>query len=219
MAVSKKEYTSLVFVVCVLVASVLLVRAHAEAIASFIDRHVIGGVFLYMLLNILDAVLAPGATLPLIPIAARVWGRLLAAAITTAGWTTGSLVAFLIARRYGSPVVSKLTSIKHVRRMRERIPRDLFWSIVLLRLVMPMDVISYVLGLFSRMTWEKYLLATALGLMPSALALAYLGKLPHAFEIITAAIGLGAAAWILFSMRRPHPESHSHPNVRHARVK
>jgi len=219
MAVSKKEYASFLFVMGVLIASVLLVRAHAEAIRSFIDRHVFEGVFLYILLNILDAVMAPGATLPLIPIAVRVWGRVPAAAITTAGWTTGSLVAFLIARRWGSPVVRKLTSIKHVRRMREHIPKDLFWSIVLLRLVMPMDVISYVLGLFSSMTWQRYLLATALGLLPSALVLAFLGKLPHAFEIITAGIGLGAAAWVLLSMRRTHSQGHAHPNVRHARVK
>jgi hypothetical protein len=33
--------------------------------------------------------------------------------------------------------------------MRRYIPKDPFWSIVLVRVVLPMDVISYVLGLFT----------------------------------------------------------------------
>ena len=58
--------------------------------------------------------------------------------MTTAGWTTGSLVAFLIARRWGYPLVRKLTSIERVKRMKRYIPEDLFWSVVFLRLMMPM---------------------------------------------------------------------------------
>jgi uncharacterized membrane protein YdjX (TVP38/TMEM64 family) len=64
-----------------------------------------------------------------------------------------------------------------------------FWSIVLVRLVLPMDVISYVLGLFTDIEWPKYVAATAIGLTPSAFLLAYLGKLPNAYEIIAFGIG------------------------------
>ena len=164
--------------------------------------------FLYILLNILDAVLAPGATLPLIPVAAHVWGPILAALATTAGWTAGSLIAFLIARRWGAPLVRKLTSLQRVQRMRRYIPEDLFWSIVLVRLVLPMDVISYVLGLFTDIGWSKYAAATAIGLTPSAFVLAYVGKLPNAYEIIAFGVGGMLLVASLLVARRKRTRTH-----------
>jgi uncharacterized membrane protein YdjX (TVP38/TMEM64 family) len=180
----------------------VLVRTHSEAITRFINQNPFRGVLLYVILNLLDAVIAPGATLPLIPVAARAWGRVPAALITTAGWTLGSLVAFLIARRCGYPVVKKLTSRERIRQMGKYIPDDLFWSIVLLRLVMPMDVMSYVLGLLTDISWSRYMLATAMGLTPSAFVLAYLGKLPHAYEIIM--FGVGAAVVLAAALVSRH---------------
>jgi uncharacterized membrane protein YdjX (TVP38/TMEM64 family) len=196
-AASRKEYLWLAIIGGALIAVVFVVRAHADSIGRFIDDHPFWGLFLYISLNVLDAVLAPGATLPLIPVAAHMWGRVMAALATTAGWTAGSLIAFLIARRWGYPIVRKLTSLQRVQGMRRYIPKDLFWSIVLARLVLPMDVISYVLGLFTDMGWSRYVAATALGLTPSALLLAYVGKLPNAYEII--ALGV-AGAFIVASL-------------------
>jgi uncharacterized membrane protein YdjX (TVP38/TMEM64 family) len=68
---------------------------------------------------------------------------------------------------------------------------------VLARLVLPMDVISYVFGLSTDIGWSRYVVATALGLTPSAFLLAYLGKLPNAYEII--ALGM-AGAFIVASL-------------------
>ena len=194
-----REYVSLVSVAGVLVGAVFTVRRFAEPIRAFINGHAFWGLFLYITLNIVDAVVAPGATLPLIPVAVRVWGHVVAALTTTAGWTAGSLIAFLIARRWGYPVVRKITSIERVRAMRRYIPENLFWSIVLVRLVLPMDVISYVLGLFTDIGWPTYVAATALGLTPSAFVLAYFGKLSHAYELIALGAGTMAVvtAWLV----------------------
>jgi uncharacterized membrane protein YdjX (TVP38/TMEM64 family) len=192
-------------VAAVLITATLLVRHQAESLTRFVDERPIAGGVLYIALNIIDATVAPGATLPLIPVAARAWGHVAAALVTIVGWTVGSLVAFLIARRWGAPLVRKITSIERVKRLKRWIPDDLFWSIVLLRMVMPMDVISYVLGLFTDMSWSAYLLATALGVAPSAFVLAFLGKTPHAFEYITLGVGAAAFGWIAFSMRRRSP--------------
>ncbi len=190
-------------VAAVLVGALFTVRRFAEPIRGFIDEQAFRGLFLYIALNIVDAVVAPGLTLPLIPIAVRAWGRVPAALATTAGWTAGSLIAFLIARRWGYPVVRKITSIERVRAMRRYIPEDLFWSVVLVRLVLPMDVISYVLGLFTDIGWPEYAAATALGLTPSAFLLAYFGKLPNAYEIIAFGVGaMAVVAGILISRRR-----------------
>ena len=123
----------------ILIGALVVVRMHSDGITRFINHHPFWGVFLYLILNVLDAVIAPGATLPLIPVAARAWGRVPAALVTTAGWTLGSLIALLIARRWGYPIVKRLTSRERIRQMGKYIPDDLFWSIVLLRLVMPIE--------------------------------------------------------------------------------
>jgi len=197
----RREYLSLAVIATVLVASVWFARSHAESLKQFIDHHAVQGLVVYICLNILDAVIAPGATLPLIPIAARAWGRIAAALVTTIGWTAGSIVAFYIARRWGTPIVKKLTSMERVKRLRPYVPKHPFWSVVLLRLVLPMDVISYVLGLFSDMTWSSYALATALGLTPSAFVLAWIGKTPRAYDFIMFGIGGVVIAWIVYSTR------------------
>jgi uncharacterized membrane protein YdjX (TVP38/TMEM64 family) len=198
----KREYLSLAVVVAVLVASVWLARSHAESLKDFINQHTFAGVAVYIVLNILDAVIAPGATLPLIPIAARAWGHIPAALVTTAGWTAGSLIAFSIARRWGTPLVKKLTSMERVKRLQPYVPKRPFWSIVVLRVVMPMDVLSYVLGLFTDMSLASYAAATALGLIPSAFILAYIGKTPRAYDVIMFGIGGVVVGWIVYSTRR-----------------
>jgi uncharacterized membrane protein YdjX (TVP38/TMEM64 family) len=198
----KREYVTLAIIAAGLVCAVWLARSHAESLKQFIDHHPRSGVAVYLVLNILDAVIAPGATLPLIPIAARAWGHVPAALVTTIGWTTGSLVAFYIARRWGAPMVKKLTSMERVKRVRPYIPKNPFWSVVLLRLVTPMDVISYVLGLFTSMGWTSYALATALGLTPSAFILAYIGKTPRAYDLIMFGVGGAIVGWIIYSTRR-----------------
>jgi uncharacterized membrane protein YdjX (TVP38/TMEM64 family) len=209
-ASTRREYISLTVVGAILVAAVFIVRAYDDSIKEFIDRRPVWGLFLYITMNIFDAVIAPGATLPLIPIAAHVWGPVLAALATTAGWTAGSLIAFLIARRWGAPLVRKLTSFKRVQAMRRYIPEDLFWSIVLVRLVLPMDVISYVLGLFTDIGLAKYVAATAIGLTPSALLLAYLGKLPNAYEILAFGVGgMVIVASLLITRRRQRTSRHA----------
>jgi uncharacterized membrane protein YdjX (TVP38/TMEM64 family) len=194
--VSTREYLWLAAVGGMLIAAVLVVRVHSSSITAFIEENPVPGVCLFLALNILDAIVAPGATLPLIPVAAHAWGHVWAGVVTTAGWTLGSLIAFSIARRWGSPLVKNLTSLERLRQMKHYIPKDVFWSIVFLRLVMPMDVLSYLLGLFTHISWRKYAAATALGVTPPAFLLAYLGKLPHAYDII--AFGLGAVVVVAY---------------------
>jgi uncharacterized membrane protein YdjX (TVP38/TMEM64 family) len=104
--------------------------------------------------------------------------------------------------------------MQRVKRLKAYVPKDLFWSIVVLRTFMPMDVISYVLGLFTNMTWSSYAIATALGLTPSAFLLAYLGKTPHAYTLITIVLGCGVIAAIIASRGRRGTgwsDSLSHP--------
>jgi len=55
---------------------------------------------------------------------------------------------------------------------------NLFWSIVFLRVVLPVNLLSYYLGIFSKIDFKRYLLATLTGLIPLALLISYAGTLP-----------------------------------------
>ena len=66
-----REYAMLAIIAVVLIAAVLFVRAHNTELTRFVDRRPLVGGSIYLLLDVIDAVLAPGVTLPLIPVAAR----------------------------------------------------------------------------------------------------------------------------------------------------
>jgi uncharacterized membrane protein YdjX (TVP38/TMEM64 family) len=57
--------------------------------------------------------------------------------------------------------------------------------------------------LVTHISWRKYAAATALGVTPPAFLLAYLGKLPHAYDIIAFGIGgVVVVAYIMTARRR-----------------
>jgi len=51
-----------------------------------------------------------------------------------------------------------------------------FWWIVLLRAIIPVDALSYAIGLFSRVSLWKYSLATFIGMVPMAFIISYAGE-------------------------------------------
>ncbi|HET9641417.1 MAG TPA: VTT domain-containing protein, partial [Candidatus Paceibacterota bacterium] len=107
------------------------------------------------------------------------------------GWTIGASVAFSIARRYGLPLVIRLVGERRAVDFRDRVPRtNLFASVILLRMLVPVDLLSYALGLFTDMSWRSYVVATALGVAPFGFYFAYAGTLPLWYQFLAVAIAL-----------------------------
>jgi len=158
-------------------------------------RGLIGGsyfsIVVYVLIAIFATVVAPVSSVPLIPVAVSVWGWFLTAILSIAGWFIGSLIAFWLARKYGVPLVRKFISLEKIEKFEKMIPeKHIFWSIVFLRMSIPVDILSYVLGLFSQIRFRTYAIATLIGILPFAFALAYIGALPFYYQIIAFMIGL-----------------------------
>jgi uncharacterized membrane protein YdjX (TVP38/TMEM64 family) len=59
-----------------------------------------------------------------------------------------------------------------------------------LRIAIPVDLLSYALGLFSKVRYRDYALATIIGISPLAFILAYLGTLPFIFQMIALSVAL-----------------------------
>jgi len=72
-----------------------------------------------------------------------------------------------------------------------------FWGVVFLRMVIPVEILSYGLGLFSRINFWKYTFASALGLLPVSFLFGYFGEIPFTYQII---IGLCVLIAILVMM-------------------
>jgi uncharacterized membrane protein YdjX (TVP38/TMEM64 family) len=79
-------------------------------------------------------------------------------------------------------------------------------SIIFLRMIGPIDILSYALGLFSKIKTRDYMVATVIGLTPMAFALAYVGSVSFYQQVIiaTAAGIIFLAGWIIaILLRKP----------------
>lgn len=149
------------------------------------------GAFLYVSITVLAVVAAPISTFPLLPVAVSLWGSFLAAVLSIVGWTIGASIAFGLARRYGKPLIRKMVSLEKIQRIEKMIPEEnIFMSVVLLRMTLPVDILSYALGLFSGISFRNYFLATLIGVSPFAFFFAYAIELPSVVQFFVVALVL-----------------------------
>ena len=87
----------------------------------------ITGILIYLAIITLEIVFAPVSVAPLIPLASAIWGWQISGLLSLVGWTIGSLVAFLIGKKYGTPLIEKKEYFKKIRKFESVIPqRNIF---------------------------------------------------------------------------------------------
>lgn len=191
-----------VFVLLLLfaLASMFADKYQTEIQALVSDDSVLG-MAVYVALTVLAVVLAPVSTLPLLPLASGIWGWIVAGVLSIIGWTIGAQIAFSLARHFGKPFVQKIISLEKLHRIEESIPkRHIFWTVVFLRMAVPVDVLSYALGLFSRMKSAPYFFATLIGVTPFAFMFAYAGALPFLYQM--EALGLALFVILIVFLKK-----------------
>lgn len=197
-----KKIRGIIEITLVVVAFIFfsyLVKKNLDFFQGFIGNG-IEGVIIFMLIEISSIVIAPVTTVPLVPIASTLWGWQFAVVICVFSWTVGALIAFVIGRKYGVSILKKFFSLKKVHDIEKRIPREhLFWSVILLRVILPTDVVSYVLGIFTKMKKLEYTIATAIGVIPLAIFLSVVGSISVEKQILLfLLIGISIIiAWII----------------------
>jgi len=173
------------FIIALFILSSYIANLYIDELKDFAFSNYKTGVLVYIFIFTLSIVIAPISSLPLIPLASNVWGWQLAAIYSVVGWTIGDIIAFLLSRKYGKPLIKKLISLKEVERAEKFIPEHhIFISVVLLRMTLPSDGLSYALGLFSNIKFKTYVLATIIGSLPFAFVFAYLGTLSVKWQIL-----------------------------------
>lgn len=194
-----------VFVMLFLIAS-YLATVYTETLQA--QEFLMGfwGKVEYVLLTVVAVVLAPVSTVPLIPVATMLWGSVWAAILSIIGWTLGAQIAFELAKRLGRPVVGKVISITKAERYAKAVlGKQVFMTLLILRMCVPVDVLSYAVGLLVPIKRWQYFLATLFGVSPFAFVFAYASELPMLYQVVTL-IGAGlvtlVAIWRITKVTR-----------------
>src|SRR3989344_7533341 len=172
----------------VVIAIFILVSYYTKQNIDFL-KDLIGndfrGVFIYLLITIFAIVFAPISMTPLIPLASGLWGWQYAAIVNIIGWMLGSFIVFFICRKFGIALIKKFVSLDEIYRWEKRIPeKNIFFTLILLRMTIPVDVLSYALGLLTKINFRIYALTTIIGIIPFAFVFSYLGTISITYQII-----------------------------------
>ncbi|MBU6388577.1 VTT domain-containing protein [Patescibacteria group bacterium] len=181
-----------------------VMRGHEDNIRLLLAGGGAGGAILFVLLTATFVIfIIPLDIVFLIPLGVNVWGPLPTALLSIAGWTIGASVAFSLARRYGLSLVARIIGARNAAKLHDRVPLgDPFWSVVLLRVLVPVDLLSYALGLFTDMPWRRYVLATLIGVAPFGFVFAYVGALPSWYQFLSFASILVLVSFMLLQYQR-----------------
>ena len=181
---NKKYLIKGAFILGLFILVSALVQQHIEPIRGLINKD--AGKVSYVLIVTAAVIVAPVSATPMIPVASNVWGWITGGLLSFIGWMAGSMTAFMIARKFGVQIIGKFVSTQSIEKIQSKIQaKNIFWSLVFLRTIMPVDILSYAAGLFSSISYKQFFLATALGLVPFAFLFAYLGSIPTLYQIIS----------------------------------
>jgi len=179
-----KSAVGIVIIIFLFIFASYIAQNNLDFLQNYIQNDFFS-MIIYILILIVSAVFAPIDVIFLMPIAVASWGWFTAALLSLLGWTLGSAVVFVLARKYGVPLIRKLLPLNKIYKYEKFMPQNnLFIEIIFLRIAIPIDVISYAIGIFTKIKFIPYFFATLIGFLPLALFLAYIGTLPAYMQII-----------------------------------
>lgn len=166
-------------------------QVHQDTLLELLGDDTTMAMFIYVVGATIATVIAPLSFLPAMPIAVALWGSFVAAVLSIIAWTLGAAIAFLLARKYGRPLVRRFVGEKKMAAFSELIPKKYFFvAVICMRIALPVDLLSYVLGLLEVIRFWPYLAATIIGITPFAFTLSYLAEFSPVFQAGTFLIAI-----------------------------
>jgi uncharacterized membrane protein YdjX (TVP38/TMEM64 family) len=130
----------------------------------------------YFSIVTITTVFAPFAGLPLSPVVSVIIGPFLTSVFSIFGWTIGAMIAFFISRHLARPILYKFVDINKIEKYESYIPENhLFLWLIFLRIIIPVDILSYAIGLTKRINFSMYAITTFIGVIPFSFIWAYGG--------------------------------------------
>ena len=178
-----KSFLAAIFVIALFILVSYYTRQNIEFLKELIGND-FRGILIYLLITVFAIVVAPVSMMPLIPIASNLYGVFYAAIINIIGWTIGSFIVFFICRKYGKNLIKKFVSLEKLYEWESRIPKEKFFlTLILLRMSVPVDILSYALSLLTKINFRTYALTTIIGVIPFSFVFSYLGTIPLVYQL------------------------------------
>ena len=147
----------------------------ADAVNSYITIHPVAGVVMFILLAAFSAMLSLFTSIPTLPFAVVVWGKMLTFTFLLIGWIIGAIVSYAIGRYGLHFIFRRLLPIGKIESYRKKLSEhSQFILVVLFRLALPAEVTGLVLGSL-RYNFIKYMLASVISEVPFAVVSVYAG--------------------------------------------
>ena len=161
-------------------------------VESAIADYPVLGKLLFVLLALASAMLAFFSSAILTPIGIYAWGTLETCVLLWIGWLLGGMIAFLVGRYLGRPVVSVLLGESRLSSWETQVGRHTkFIHILLFQAAVPSEIPGYVLGIL-RYRFALYLAALAITELPYAIAVVFLGEsFLKGESLLFVAVGVG----------------------------
>ncbi len=184
-----RQVGTMLAVVAVFVLVSFLAHSYSGTLATAVGSGGVSGMVAFVLLTMcFEIFFIPLDLVLLVPLGVVLYGPVATALMSITGWTIGASISFALARRYGTPLVSMIAGKRAVEQLRRRVPRtNLFWSVIVLRMLVPVDLLSYALGLFAPIPSWQYVLATAIGVSPFGFYFAFVGTLSPLYQLVALA--------------------------------
>lgn len=194
----KKHFVAIFFFFALFAVTIFLPDSFIEgSIAELKGQGLVGGLTIVGVILFMTTIIAPLNSMALIPIASAMYGWVPTALVSILSWGLAAVIAFLISRYLGRPALSALGFTTSISKIEKRIPENIsFWSIVFLRIVLPVDVLSYALGIFSTISLSTYTIATFIGITPFAVIFSILGDAYYSKNYPLFLSGFAAGAFI-----------------------
>lgn len=154
-----------------------LIKSDSQGIIDFVDSFGFFAALIFVLLVILEAVLAPVPPLVLYVAGGFLFGAFFGGILTLFGNLIGAIIAFKIARTFGRNFVEKRVDAKKRKKFDNFSEKHGALAIFILRLnpFTSSDLFSYLAGL-TKIKVRSFLIATGLGLIPLIFLQTYIGE-------------------------------------------
>lgn len=192
-----KETLAVIAVVALFIAASFLSRQYNDALFDIFGQRNVMSMFLYVGIILISFVIAPLSSLPFLPVATTLWGPTLTFALSLAGWTIGTVITYFLARTFGRKIVERFVSLEKIEKYEQKIPqKNKFWGTAGLHMIVSGDILGYVMGLFVKMPYTHYALASLLGNIPFGIILVFAAGLSLAWQgivgvFVVIVVGLG----------------------------
>jgi uncharacterized membrane protein YdjX (TVP38/TMEM64 family) len=201
---SIKEIMGMILVALMFLGASYGSERFAYTLESIVSTGGIWSMIFYVLI-LIGIVLTPlASTLPLVPVAVAIWGNVLAAILTLIAWAISSHLCIRISRKFGRKVLIKILPINVIRKFADMVPEsNLIGGVTALAMLgAPIDVVSYAVGLFTRLNPWVHSIAYTLGAIPFIFFLTYTATLPIVYQ--TYIVGFMIIIWFIVYSRLKH---------------